>query len=231
MNVLAIDTSSAACSVMLRSGNGSFFRCEDAERQHSRYILVLIESVLEQAGIGIESVGLVAWNAGPGSFTGLRIGASVIQALTYAACIPVLALSSLEIIAHAVYTKLFSETFSCAQIAVALDARMNGVYWATFACYQGRLDQIDADALISVEDALGRRVAGQEYLCAGDAWLTTSLANLDEDVIVSGISARDVMALALAKKELPDHPDVSACMPRYIRDATQWQKRKPRVLC
>ena len=231
MNILAIDTSSPACSVMLHGCSGSFFRCEDVERQHSRYILVLIENVLEQAGIGIESVNLIAWNAGPGSFTGLRIGASVVQALTYAAHIQVLALSSTEIIASTTYAQLSPGFVDSTKIAVALDARMNGVYWATFDCCQGRLDQVDTDELLSVEEALVRYSAGQEYVCAGDAWLTTPLAFMRGDVVVSGISARDVMALALAKKELPYRSDPSACMPRYIRDATHWQKRKPRALC
>lgn len=228
MNILAMDTSSSACSVMLCAGDDEFFRVESGARQHSRHILLLIDDVLKQADLSLTDIALLAWNAGPGSFTGLRIASSVIQAMVLAVDMPVLALSATEIIAYTFARQRFlTQGIDEGRVLVALDARMEGVYWASFSCEQDRLVRTAADSLLSVDQVSSMQINATDY-CLGDAWTATSLAHRDVCAINQAVSARDVMQLARTRSPSDGSRELSACEPFYIRDTEQWQKRKTR---
>lgn len=229
MNILAIDTSALNCSVTLHIGAGAWYtRVEDASREHSRLVLQMIGDVTREAGIELADLNGLAWNAGPGSFTGLRIGASVIQAIAYGARLPVLSLSSTEILAHAVLSTLPAHSCGNDTIAIAIDARMNGVYWATYRNESGQLEQVEPDQLLPLDDVPGHLHAEESYLLAGDAWQVTSLAEQGHLSVIAHSSANDVMALALRKPETEWSRELVTVVPRYIRGATHWQKRKLR---
>ena len=220
MNILAIDTAAAHCSVMLRVGDGTFFCSENTSQRHSRHILQMIDQLILEAGIRLDELHLLAWNAGPGSFTGLRIGAGVIQALAYSFGLPVLSLSSLEILAHAALHKSCTALPAPTVIAVAMDARMNGVYWAGFMIKGDGLERCEPDQLLT-KDTLEakRKIFGDNCFVVGDAWPL--------DVAVE-TSAADVMALAVTKNKnswLDNPPD---CLPNYVHNTINWEKRQLR---
>src|SRR5258708_23692034 len=81
MNLLAIDTSTDFCSVAASRGETLFFRHEAAGQRHAEMILGTVETVLAEAGLQIAQIEGIAYGAGPGSFTGLRIAAGVTQGL------------------------------------------------------------------------------------------------------------------------------------------------------
>ncbi|HSC74822.1 MAG TPA: tRNA (adenosine(37)-N6)-threonylcarbamoyltransferase complex dimerization subunit type 1 TsaB [Pseudomonadales bacterium] len=230
VNILAIDTAGAYCSVGLLVGGTSFVRSENTSQRHSRHILGMIDQLLIEAGVQLGDLHLLAWNAGPGSFTGLRIGASVIQALAYSFSLPVLPLSSLEVIAYAALREACPVLNESTAIAVAMDARMNGVYWARFISEQDVLRRLEPDQLLD-KDLLDerRKQCSDVCLMVGDAWPLAVVPTGFESIIVD-VSAADVMALAMKKSNESWLNNPAECLPYYVHNTINWQKRREREL-
>ena len=100
MNVLAIDTASPDASVALVSGSEIFVEALPSERRASEELLPALRRVLEAAGVAIGDCDRIAVCAGPGSFTGVRVGLSTAWGLSRAAGIPLETVSTLEAIAE-----------------------------------------------------------------------------------------------------------------------------------
>lgn len=214
MNVLAIDTATAICRMGLVI-NGVQYCSEAAQtRDHARLVLPMMEELFARADSGVADLNVLAWNAGPGSFTGLRIAASAVQALAYANDLPVLSLSSLMLLAYA------AQLAEGERAVCVLDARMDSVYLCDYQMHSGQLQALGEEQLLSLADAkqwLSER--RYERVIGADAEL---LGVAGEAVVVSP-------AVLLELAQLSDSSSwVSAaeCAPRYLRDATQWQKRK-----
>ena len=94
-------------------------------RGHSRLLLEMIEEVLEDGGLARSEITAVSYDSGPGSFTGIRIGAGVAQGLALGLNVPLLGISSLMILSQNVCDELGPEK----PVLAAIDARMNQVYW------------------------------------------------------------------------------------------------------
>ena len=125
MNLLAIDTATEACSVAL-SGTGDTIleRFQIESRGHSNLVLTMTEDVLWEAGISRHDLDGIAFDRGPGSFTGIRIGLGVAQGLALALDLPLLGVSSLMALA---------EGSGVNAVLPAIDARMGEVYWGRLA--------------------------------------------------------------------------------------------------
>jgi len=124
MKILAIETSSIACSVALLNNGNVKERHEIIPQQHAKRLLTFIEEMLD---FPLHSLDFIAWGCGPGSFTGLRIAASVIQAISFAHSIPIVSVSSLAALAQTAYWQ-----HGWRDLLVALDARMQEVYWGYY---------------------------------------------------------------------------------------------------
>ena len=98
MRVLAIETSTAACSVALSCGDRIFEDNRIEPRQHNRLLLSMIQGVLKAAHLKLADLDLIGFSRGPGSFTGLRIGASVALGLAAPGHTPLVAVSTLEVL-------------------------------------------------------------------------------------------------------------------------------------
>ena len=127
MKILAIDTSTEACSAALAVGADMRERFKIAPREHSRLILPMVESLLSEAGLNLSQLDAVAFGRGPGSFTGLRIAAGVAQGLAFGAGLPVAPVSTLAALAQGAYTDL-----GASRVLAALDARMSEIYWGIY---------------------------------------------------------------------------------------------------
>lgn len=97
--ILSIDTSNALCSVAISDDGEVAFSVSDQPRQHARRILPMVAQLLATLKLRLSDIDAVAVVSGPGSFTGLRIGAGVAQGLAFGAGIPVIGVSALEVIA------------------------------------------------------------------------------------------------------------------------------------
>jgi len=128
--LLAIETSSEACSVALRIGEETHEVHQHAPLRHAELLLPAVSRLLADAGLAIGALDAIAFGRGPGSFTSLRIGIGVVQGLAWAADIPVVPCSSLAAVAQEA-AGLVGEP--CQHVCVAMDARMQEVFCAEFA--------------------------------------------------------------------------------------------------
>ncbi len=153
-NLLAIETSQRTCSVAVSSAGGNFSESLLAERQHADLLLPMVHDVLARAELELRDLNAIAFSAGPGSFTGVRIAASVTQGLAFGANCEVIRLSSLAILAETL--DLFpsiTERRDQAKLVV-LDAHMGELYVAQYARSEGKLEAVLKDSLMSAHAAL-----------------------------------------------------------------------------
>ncbi|MCK5921521.1 MAG: tRNA (adenosine(37)-N6)-threonylcarbamoyltransferase complex dimerization subunit type 1 TsaB, partial [Methylococcales bacterium] len=94
MNILSVDTATEACSAAWLVDGEVLERFRIAPRQHTRLILPMIASLLDEAGMRLQDLDALALGRGPGSFTGLRIAAGIVQGLALGANLPVVTVSS-----------------------------------------------------------------------------------------------------------------------------------------
>ena len=147
MKILAIESSAVACSAAL---------CEDGELlaqfyqrsglTHSRTLLPMVDSMLEHCGASLEEVDVIAVAAGPGSFTGLRIGVATAKGLAWAEDKDCAACSTLESMAWPL------AHLEGAVIVCAMDARRSQVYNALFLARGDRLERLTPDRAISLAE-------------------------------------------------------------------------------
>ena len=160
--ILAIDTATQVCSVALgESEDLVAFACLQGERVHSRALAPMIQGLLQQAEIEVATLQAIAVAAGPGSYTGLRIGVTMAKAMAQILAIPLLPVSTLQ--AMAIQMK---SPWVCA----AIDARQGRVFAGLY--HQGESHW--ADNLLKIEamvDALVAQGVSQVSLCGDGAAL------------------------------------------------------------
>ena len=125
ITLLALDTSTEACSVALWHKGEKTHLDELAQRTHTKRILPMVDELLANSGINLKQVDVLAFGRGPGSFTGVRVGAGIAQGLALGADLPVIAVSNLTAMAQAAF-----ELYQAENVAAAIDARMNEVYFS-----------------------------------------------------------------------------------------------------
>lgn len=123
LKILAIETSTEFCSVALDLDGITTNNEVAAGQRHSELLLSMIQTLLADAELSLQQIDGIAFGAGPGSFTGLRIACGVAQGLAFAADLPVVAISTMEALA---------EKIGQPKVIVALDARMGEIYHAAY---------------------------------------------------------------------------------------------------
>lgn len=163
MNLLAIETSSDACSVALDLDGTVSAEHVVKPREHTQILLPMIRSLLDASRLKPADLNAVVLGNGPGSFIGMRIGASVAQGIAFAAGIQIAPVSSLAAIAMAAVVEVNTTT-----VAVVQDARMNEVYLGEFGVDDDGLPQLIGEEQIC---AVGRLpLKGGNPLAAGAGW-------------------------------------------------------------
>lgn len=163
MKILAVDSSAKTASVALIDDGILISECfVNAGLTHSRTLMPMVSNILTQADLKIEDVDAFAVNAGPGSFTGIRIGVAAIKGLSLASEKPCAGISTLEACAYN-----FADE-DCV-VCVSMDARCNQVYTAIFRCENGIVSRICEDKAVSVDD-LGKELSifNEKIILAGD---------------------------------------------------------------
>lgn len=218
MKILAIDTSSIACSVALLDDKKIRLKHEVIPLQHAKSILAFIEEVLDAE---IASLDALAWGCGPGSFTGLRIAAGVIQSIGFAHQLPIISISSLAALAQTAYAK-----HGWKEMLVAIDARMAEVYWGTYLVNSiGYVELVGQEIRSVPGEIVGKKLINSPYHGVGDAWssyktvLSHSFASAPESFDVSCLpSALAVAHLARIKYEKGEWLQPWDALPKYLRD-------------
>ncbi len=143
MKLLAIDTSTEACSVALQCGDEVCCDHRLVPQQHAQLLLPMIDELMATAGLTARQLDGVVFGRGPGSFTGVRIAASVVQGIAYGADLGTLGLSTLQALAQGCVRE-----FDDQHVFSALDARMQQVYWCAYECNDLGLMQPVAEELV-----------------------------------------------------------------------------------
>ncbi len=214
--LLALDTATEACSVALLHDGRVLSHYEVIPRLHAQRLLPMIQQLLGEAGLPLSAVDAIAFGRGPGAFTGVRIAIGVVQGLAFALDRPVLPVSDLAVLAQRAHREQ-----GVTQVAAAIDARMDEVYWGCYRLEQGEMRLAGVEAVLPPEQAaLPRDAAGQWY-GAGTGWGTFA-ARIP--VAVSGQSAdllphaEDLLALARFAWARGEGVPADQAQPIYLRD-------------
>ncbi len=168
--LLAIDTSTEACSAALLVGDDVGERYQVAPRAHARLILSMVDELMTEAGLRPQQLDAVAFGRGPGAFTGVRIAAGVVQGIAFGADLPVVPVSSLAALAQEAMDDDGED-----QVLAAIEARMGEVYWGAYRRdgegYARRLgeEEVASAADVVVPDAGDWAGAGSGWGAYGEA--------------------------------------------------------------
>ncbi len=214
VKVLAFDTSSEYCSVALWLDSAVLAKDAMAGQRHSEMLLPMVQELLAQAGLLLSGLNGIAFGAGPGSFTGLRIACGVAQGLAFGANLPVLGICTLEALAEATHSE---------RVIACLDARMGEIYHG--ACEKGEADWICVrePSLCLPRDApqvagTGWTGCGSGFDLYGDALRTRydgRLARIDRGMAPH---AREMASLAARRFARGEGVDPALAAPLYVRN-------------
>jgi tRNA threonylcarbamoyladenosine biosynthesis protein TsaB len=158
MRILAIDSSAISASAAVVEDDkllGEFYI--NTRQTHSQTLMPMVEQVLKCTCVPLNSIDLFAVSAGPGSFTGVRIGVACIKGMAMADKKPCAGVSTLEAIAQ---NLAHMDAIVCA----VMDARCGQVYNAVFTANGGKLQRITEDRAISIEDLTKEcKTIGEKY--------------------------------------------------------------------
>lgn len=139
--ILALDSSTEACSCALAIKGDVFEKFEIIPRLHTQYILPMIKGLMAEHDLNFTDLDGIAVGAGPGSFTGIRIAAGVAQGIAFGADLPLIPVSTLAAMAQQSLDSGSPYIFSC------LDARINEVYWAVYSVQSNKIELEIAEQL------------------------------------------------------------------------------------
>lgn len=223
--ILAIDTSSAWCSVALSLGDvAPLVRHQKVSAGASQLLLPWVKELFSEASIELISLDAIAIGVGPGAFTGVRLGVAAVQGLAIAARLPVLPVASLDAIASQLTLSPAFITSGAQSFVIAVDARMEEVYWARYRCTPNGLPQRQGDIhltapegvdLINIDFLAGSAIAefGDRIFSSIPKPLASSQIDSSIGVNASGVldCAQDMWSKGLQQ-------DIHLLEPLYIRN-------------
>lgn len=220
MKILALETSTEFCSVALWQHGVLTGRSEHAGQKHSEILIAMLDGVLEEAGVKLAQLDGIAFGAGPGSFTGVRIACGVTQGLALGANLPVIGICTLQALAQGL--EMQSVTGKSKVIA-ALDARMAEVYFAAYEKSDGNWRTVCEPCLCLPQDTplvegVGWCGAGSGFLAHGAVLRERHKGQLG-DIDATCIPQADAIArLAAPLFAAGLGVDAAQAMPLYLRD-------------
>ncbi|MGV8991403.1 MAG: tRNA (adenosine(37)-N6)-threonylcarbamoyltransferase complex dimerization subunit type 1 TsaB [Thiobacillus sp.] len=214
MKLLVLDTSTEYCSAALWLDGAVRARRVRADQQHSSLLLPMVDELLRESALSLRQLDGIAYGAGPGSFTGLRIACAVTQGLAFGADLPVVGISTLESIA---------EQTGADKVLTVLDARMAEVYWAAYQRDATGWHCIAEPALalpesVCVPDGGDWVGAGNGFVALGEVLrphLSAQLVRIDDTIMPDAAAMAPLAAQAFERNE---STDAALAAPIYLRD-------------
>lgn len=214
VNLIALETSTEYCSLAVSRGAQVFERSFHAGQRHSELALPALRDLLQRAALNMQVIQGIAYGAGPGSFTGLRIACGMAQGLALARDLPVAGVGTLLALA---------ENCGADKVIACLDARMGEVYHAAYRKSGGNWIEIHAPALHRPDSVPA--VEGGEWMGCGSGFRVygETLAQCYEGAISRTDADAVPNAVAMLRLATPVFAagrgvDAAAAVPLYVRD-------------
>lgn len=207
MRFAAFETSTEWCSVALWLDGEILSVEERAGQGHSERVLPMLERIVVQAGIALASLDAVAFGAGPGSFTGLRIACGVAQGIAHARGIPAIGVSTLEAIA---------EESGEDRVLACLDARMREVYCSAHERRDGRWHEV-FPALCTAPASVPMP-PGDGWVGCGNGFAAYGPMGLDDVIPNIHPTAMAITRLAAPRLSAGQGVDAALAVPSYVRE-------------
>jgi tRNA threonylcarbamoyladenosine biosynthesis protein TsaB len=213
--LLALDTATEACSVALLHDGKITSHYEVIPRLHAQKLLPMIKELLAGSDIGLSAVDAIAFGRGPGAFTGVRIAIGVVQGLAFGLDRPVLPVSNLAVLAQRALRE-----HGATQVAAAIDARMDEVYWGCYREAGGEMRLVGDEAVMPPEHAVLPVDASGEWFGAGTGWgyaqrIPVALVGQDAGMLPH---AQDLLSLATFAWQRGEAIVADQAQPVYLRD-------------
>lgn len=224
LKILSFDTSLDACSAALLINGEVYERFQIAPRRHNELILPMINELLLEAGISLHELSTIAFGAGPGSFTGIRLAASIAQGLAFGANLSVVRVSTLHAIAETAHEK-----FNVTKVLVALDARVQEVYFGAYELdSSGFMRPVSADLLLKPESLILPQDL-EKWCCVGNGWdIYRDILPQDGRIntIETNTYPRAGVIAKLGKEDFLRNLQVAPeyAIPVYLRDEKAWKQ-------
>lgn len=226
LRILAIDTATESCSVAVWNEGVVVSRFEISPREHTQKILPMVKSALEEANITLQSLDVLAFGRGPGSFTGVRIGVGVAQGIALGAELPMIGISSLATMAEGVF-----RTTGIKHVLVAIDARMGEIYCAQYQRNgAGAWVGEDTEAVMKPEQFIeALQSTTGTWAMAGTGWqaypdLKEALPFTVVETDITLPAAQDMLPLAVTAWHEGKATKVEDAEPVYLRNEVTWKK-------
>ena len=220
--ILAIDTSTEACSVALLYQNEITHDFLVSARDHTKQILPMVDKILKQSDCLLSQVDAIAFGQGPGSFTGVRIGIGVAQGLALGIDRPMIGVSTLMTLAQGALR--LNQTKN---VIAAIDARMNEVYLGQYQYVNEQWQDMIDECVIAPEKVADKvkRKCADGYYSAGTGWQTYPEMLTDiksSDLLLP--HAQDLIVIANQKWQRQELVNVEDVEPTYLRNEVTWKK-------
>ena len=226
MRILAIDTTTEACSVALWNDGTTFAHFEECPREHTQRILPLVKTILTEGNTSLTDLDALAYGRGPGSFTGVRIGIGIAQGLALGAAPPMIGVSTLATMAQGAWRMT-----GATRVLAAIDARMGEVYWAEYTRDEnGVWHGEETEAVLKPEAVTGRlKQLSGEWATVGTGWPAwpemakdTGLTLVDGNMLLP--AAEDMLPIACQLLAAGKTVAVEHAEPVYLRNTVAWKK-------
>jgi len=223
--ILALDTSTDACSVALWLDGEQKVDFRVIPRQHTKELLPMADRILSEAGLTVSQLDAIAFGRGPGSFTGIRIATGVAQGMGFAADLPLLPVSTLAAMAQNAITERQAE-----YVLSTLDARMNELYWAAYRAEDGLAVEIAAERVCAPQQVVLPEL-NERWTALGRGWVYLDQMSESVQEVVQQPetdyypSAGDMLPLAAAMFEANEGIAAEDAAPVYLRDEVAWKKK------
>ena len=225
-HILCIETSGPRCSVAVsRDGVCISDSVTDDAWHHSQYLTHHISNCLHQADLDIKDLTGVATSHGPGSYTGLRVGASTAKGICYALDIPLLSIDTLKIIAQ----PLTQEISDDMKILATIDARRDEIYYNIYDKSLNELQKTESH-ILSPDSFLHYRSGGLYVTGDGTDKTRNILTDSGDESFKyrpSNPSAKYMSALAYKKYISKQFEDIAYYSPFYMKPPNITTRKKP----
>jgi tRNA threonylcarbamoyladenosine biosynthesis protein TsaB len=225
-HILAIDTSTAWCSVALSLGEAApLFRHELVSAGASQLLLPWVDDLLKEANLTLKDLAAIGVGIGPGAFTGVRLGVAVVQGLAVSCELPILPVASLDAIAaQTMHTAAFKK-IQAKNLVIAIDARMDEIYWAQYETSQNnqsaiRIGDIHLSKPEEIDLSNTQYLAGSALKAYGNRLFTNVISPLPPASLDAEINITSLGVLNCAQQLLNEgrQCDVRHLEPMYVRN-------------